>query len=944
MNISVSLVHILSPQKEERENAEAQLLEYCSADPPAALIELIQTASQESSELSLRQLALLCLRKLVPMYWSAGFASFVGPPGIGEECKNEVRKGLLSLLASKNIDTKVSNSVKYCIVQICAVDFPDEWPGLLGALEDCISKQQSITAADLITELVENVIGSEMFITEQIGGRILNIVLMVLKDFHFGTQLKNSALKLHQQCLLKLNSSTFIFEKNTYVWIGIHFDDINEVLDQLLQQYESDMSCDSLKMKAELFRCLTLLFNFDHNSIQPNESENLRAVVTTQTVSNCSRAYKQALVDCNIELSDLINQCCIEAMEYLQHLSPDLIENFPFSKLIDDLLVLCVLPNDFYENYDFNDFVTKETGLSASYTARDEIGQYLSDCHTHMSQIFVNHLLDKLLQLSSFETPLQEATFYMFQELCSNESKIDIAKYHDLLIIADMVLSTESYPIVIKSKVITLLPKLFENVMEEVPDIKQHVNQFLQKTISCVVANRNEFLLSSMIISFTYYISFAELDSVLYEETANSLQRALLEAIDILYTDCEEDSLGLLLEAMHDLLKTWYAHQDITTKQRELDLLLKVSSQEPSNVRIVVESVRSLPYILKNIHANDYLLLGEMCIPKFVNSMTSFLQNHEHYSPMVVLALEYLTVFMKKPPIEGTLPDSIVTYVLHPLVDFIEKCNDESSVNTALRSLIYLAYNSDQTHWRESIFRVASIILSPENTFFHNMDIGPLLLLTLRSEAGNNNELFQHILKYTSTKLMIHDISTNENYVITFCELLLQDMETCLNLLFEENKNPFQPVAYPCIKQLFTVFKDADNQELIKEVIVALTNLYFTHDARIFELSYANSSDISVLFKDYLCDLFRNQLLSEYSREEEGYTDDNSEEFDDESISEMDDDVYLFTGHQIEYSVKELLEQFFKRAIVEDESISHLFSVAPISQQHLISRAIFDQV
>ena len=123
MSIPYLLEGIQSPQKEEREDAENSLLERCATDPPDTFIELIDTATNNNASASTRQLALLCLRKFTTMYWSAGFPSFVGPPGVGEQGKDLVRRGLLSLLANEDTEKKVISTVTYCIVQICAVDF-----------------------------------------------------------------------------------------------------------------------------------------------------------------------------------------------------------------------------------------------------------------------------------------------------------------------------------------------------------------------------------------------------------------------------------------------------------------------------------------------------------------------------------------------------------------------------------------------------------------------------------------------------------------------------------------------------------------------------------------------------------------------------------------------------------------------------------------------------
>ena len=920
MSIPYLLEGIQSPQKEEREDAENSLLERCATDPPDTFIELIDTATNNNTSASTRQLALLCLRKFTTMYWSAGFPSFVGPPGVGEQGKDLVRRGLLSLLANEDTEKKVISTVTYCIVQICAVDFPDEWPGLLDYLNENILNYHSENAISLLTELVQDIITNEMFFDNHSGAKIVNTVLLALNDDTLRLQAKSKLLQLYHHCISQLrNVSMFVTSELMSEWLIPHLKAMNDCIDKLLESYGNNMESEVIGLKGELFMALSKLFDLNQSILGSNGDLSYRLRITLDAIKSNANSYARALTN-NDELRlEIINSSCINTVQYLAYIPSDLIENPTLPDFTEDFIKLCLLPEDYFKLSDFNEFISKETGLSASYNARDEIGQYVSSCSDEIYRHITDSVLQKCLQVTSNEAQYQEACLFLFQELCSNETSMNVPRYQDFLSLAVMILDDDACPTFVKSRTILTIPKFFENNMETLPEIKQLVQQFLVKTVNCTISAEDDFLLASLVISFTYYTSFAELGSILDYQTSMILQQSLLKAIKTLYVDSEEDSLGLLLEAMHEIVKTWHFQQDLHTKQEILNLLLKLSSSEPSNVRIVFESVRSLPYLLRDINCTDYTRLCESCFPSFIEAMSTFLQSHQTYSPLVVLALEFLSVFLKNPPVGNHISDEVAEYVLNPIVQFIKQCPDENIAETALQAFVYLACNSNPKFWKDSMFDLCSLVFDPERSLYKTIDVAPIMLLSLRVTQPHENRFIGQIMEYTISKLVdpnkLHPV---HSFIIISCEVILKDIQSFLAYIFSIPISAEESIPNKLIRELFDCFEENRSKNMLKEVALSLSELFFSNDQRLTRSSYHDESDGVVRpFKEYIVKMFADELtrqtdIEEEEEEEEEEKDITPKDYEEDYVSQLNDDVVLLTGRVIDMELKEILVQFFK--------------------------------
>lgn len=153
-----------SPDNAVREGAETQLLNACDTNADEVFQSLIELGENNQTPLASRLFSLLSLRKFITMYWSPGFESYRGTSNVQLGTKERIRDVLLKLSLDDQQSNKVRNSSSYCVVQISAVDFPDEWPQLFSTLYNAITQNHSLNAMSLLNEIYDDVISEEMFL------------------------------------------------------------------------------------------------------------------------------------------------------------------------------------------------------------------------------------------------------------------------------------------------------------------------------------------------------------------------------------------------------------------------------------------------------------------------------------------------------------------------------------------------------------------------------------------------------------------------------------------------------------------------------------------------------------------------------------------------------------------------------------------------------------
>ncbi|RHZ43222.1 putative importin beta-5 subunit [Aspergillus thermomutatus] len=156
-----------SPVADTRKAAELQLLRlYPNEQFPLSLAAI---ASHDSVPTNLRQSSLSVLRTFIAAAWSPNLDEFKGQILINNTNKTQIRRVLLELATTADVqERKVKSSASYAVSKIASADFPDEWPELLPSLLQVINDANSSAGAlhgalKVLLDLVDTGFSEEQF-------------------------------------------------------------------------------------------------------------------------------------------------------------------------------------------------------------------------------------------------------------------------------------------------------------------------------------------------------------------------------------------------------------------------------------------------------------------------------------------------------------------------------------------------------------------------------------------------------------------------------------------------------------------------------------------------------------------------------------------------------------------------------------------------------------
>lgn len=214
-----------SPKLDTRKNAENTLRQlYANELLPLSLATI---ASQSGFPVTIRQSALLVLRKFVTEAWSPNLDGFMGEVLLSKANKSLVRSTLLELATGNAIDErKIKTTASYVVSTIASADFPEEWPDLLPTLLQLIPTGSDVQLHGALTVL-RDLVGScseDQFIT--VARDIITTVFNVATQDNRKLTLRALAISVFKSCLDPLQ---IVMEE--------HRAEAKQFLDQALQPW-----------------------------------------------------------------------------------------------------------------------------------------------------------------------------------------------------------------------------------------------------------------------------------------------------------------------------------------------------------------------------------------------------------------------------------------------------------------------------------------------------------------------------------------------------------------------------------------------------------------------------------------------------------------------------------------------------------------------------------
>lgn len=851
-NIDELILGAQSADNIQRETAEARLLEACDADSSGLFNALVTVALDTEHQLSARQFSLLSLRKLITLYWGPGFESYRNTSVADQTTKKSCRQALVHLCLDDQIDTKIRNSASYCVVQISAIDFPDQWPELLQIVYDAISNLHSLNAMALLNEIYDDVISEDMFFEGGIGYETLSVIFQLLVNDNATLDARIAAMNLFHSTLLQMSAIESHSSEKRKLFIQECIPRALQTMGVLLTQTTDLSNTKQITLVGKIYENLVLIKNEFPKKLFPKEyqiSFRSQVFVDLENLKNqYSNFLQTATVSDNSDTLDVINECGIFMIEFLTSLLTLPITQEEQSKLIEISLVLCTLDSHIVDKWtsDFNDFVSKETGLEASFSIRDQMNEYLGSLSEEQLLIHFTLLIGRIGSLvanynDTRDSRLLESSLYILQNLFLNDDEIDISQTDDIINMINTVFNQITDDELLKSRIILLIPKLLEKFMDILPNVKNLVQTYLFKIIELVSTIDNVLLKSSGLISFMSFTYFVELPSVLGDKRCVAMQDSVLQIVNKVMEDAEDDTFGLLIETINQVISINNEATPSSILQQQFSMVMNISSKDPGNIQIVVESQDCLEKLLDGIDTTTYESYIQICMSSFVNIIKGSQATSYKYSPLLSLILEFITVFMKKKPDNFLLPFPIVDYLFDPLVDVLRTSTEEETLQLATDAFSYMIYNSDPsvvTPRLETVVGVLERLLSLDVSDSAAMNVGTLIVTILTKFSTEIHDLVPVILQAAVSRLInSKNISTQQNLISLLCLLTCSDVKQTLDFLFQlQEETQDLALVSKVLTKWFESFEVIRGEKKIKENIVALSKLYMSSDPRLSDM------------------------------------------------------------------------------------------------------------
>ena len=1004
------IVQAQSPSNTTRESAESELLNACDSNASQIFNAIIEIANNNSEILSSRQFCLLSLRKLITMYWSPGFGSYRSTSGVEENVKEFVRASLLKLCLNNLQDSKIRSSASYCVVQISATDFPDQWPQLLSIIYESILKEHSLDAMALLNELYDDVISEEMCFEGGIGVETIKIIFEVLSADESSIETKIAVSKLFHSCIMQMSVLDNSMSAKRKEFVTECINNAFQIWVELLPKLNTVHSQEVFNLKSSIYEDLAIIkTDFPKKLFPKNIIEAFKklSISDLQLGANFYTSIVQNDID-NLLLQSM-TEYIVHVVEFLTKISNLSFEEDELIIIGQSLGALCCLNKSTEDEWDsdFNNFVSKETGLLASYTIRDQTAELLSLLDDPNFSILYSLILQELHTYveSNDNWRLQESLLYLLQCAISNDIEISqelLQHSESILQTLGIIINSSNVNNFVLSRCILVAPKFLEKVMDSLHFVKVLTKQLIFTTLENTMNNSDQLIKASALISYTYYAEFAELVSVLGISDSVAVQEKILKMIKELYDDATEDTNGMFIEVMNHLIDNNSKEQaDESIREAEFHLLLSISSKDPSNIQLVVESQECLEKLLDGMNLPLYLHYCQKALPSLLKVVSEHSQTDYKYSPLLSLTLEFITVFMKKTPVDNNLPTGVSESVFLQLKEALLVSREDETLQLATEAFCFLIYNSDTAtlvNCLQDIVSVLSRLLSMDISDTAAMNVGSLVVAIFTKFSEQVQELIPSILSATTSKFVnAKNISTTQNLMSVFCFLTCSEPSQTVEFLYNlESVNHQDNNLSLVLAKWLEAFEVVRGEKRIKENIMALSKLFFLSDSHIANFlvngdiipytgdliitrSMANAmpdkyTQISVyqkIVKLFLTELSSqtkkydpNSLINSSLKNEipdmntyevndeadwedvdgvleyeklQGYVDDDD---DDDELNEFSDNDYqdITAAGELKQSVPELLIEFFKEAASKNiNSFQNIYNSLSDEEKRILS-------
>lgn len=877
------LVQLLSAtqtaQDAPRKQAEQQLQSlYTHQDFPVALVDI---ARHDSLPLNIRQAALLYLKQVVLAGWSDALDEFKGTFIIADPVKDKVRRLLLDLATTDQLDRKLKSAASLVVSKIAACDFPDQWPDLLSTLLNLIpnaSDGQLHGALKVLDELVEDSFNETQFFA--VAKQLIKVVHDVAVNDARKPTLRALACSVFRNCfdILEMVLEDHKAEIKRFAdevlqeWVPFFTDIMKSRLPNPPTEQEENEDAPNAEsyrglvaLKLQVVKVLMRIRSVFPAVLSPQTPVLFSA--TWEELVSLQGAYHQMYIveerQSRLEDTDGLPytldflvleeldfmQACLRAPPVRAELEQQLQQSTDAtSTWVFEVMKLAVAyaqittEEEGLWNFDVNIFLSEETSVTANYTSRTACGDLVIKLGEWLTQPTLQGLLaySRTLYSSAEEWKAREAALYVLSQVLSDFQDVDKTISPEIAtgFIDFINYAIQQEDVFLRARGFLVAGSLVKTSGDA---LLQYAPAFLQACLKAIPVDDSEVVQASCIRSLQYYLQ------ALPRETTLPLQQDIVTAIsnylqsqDLQALADSDDLMVTIVETLRDAILLDTA---ICVTGNGLDLLFTVATHGANNFQLTMlvnETFEDVTQAIASMGGDAYVQLCKKVLPSLTGAFD--VANLTEENALMNLAADLLSLLAEYGP--EPLPVGFVQTTMPKLARLLLHSDDEElikSATTAVKNII--AHDHHQLfEWRneegkaglEVVLQIIARLLSPGVNDNAAGEVGALAAEFVE-KAGHERlgPYLEELLRTVAARLgSATQAQFIQSLTLVFARLSLNHASEVVEFLANQNIEGQNGLQVVLAKWLENSINFAGYDE-IRQNVIALSKLYDLKDPRL---------------------------------------------------------------------------------------------------------------
>lgn len=877
------IVGILAAQQAPATVREADVQLRALYREPTLSASLTSIAANASTDIAIRQSALLNLKQYVLASWSAELDEFEGQILPPDDVKNQVREAILQLSTADGVERQIQTIASNVLSKIAVADYPEQWPGLLQTILSLVqsspSDQRLHGTLKVLAELADGLEEQQFFL---IARDLVDALYSVAADGQRNPKIRALSASVFKSCFDTLQTlmedhkaeiKSFA-EQSLGVWMELLIAIINTELPSPPKTADEDPVMEHYRgwvaLKTQVARVL-IAIRLTFPSILAPRTPQLFSAVWSE-LSRLQQNYQETYIDHDIEsrmedadgLPYSLDFLILESLDFLQgcirappvrkELEAQLQTQPAEANWIVELMKLTSSYSQITNeeegmwDIDVNVFLAEETGVTANYTARTACGDLAIKIGEWLREKVLEGLLLYIRSIMGSSDGrawrLQESALYMvdqiLRDLADYQQPLSAGLCQALVEIAQgTIQSTHHFLRARGYSVLGSAVKVSGDALQSV------ASDLFAKSLNAIQADQSEAVQVSCIRSIQAYLAMIPPEQTL------PLQAPIVQALQRWLSTKEMSELGeseeLLFAVVESLRDVIVLDTKICLTGEGLNLLFSIASSGADSFQmtsVVTETFEEICSTIAPLGADAYAQLSSRVLPSLTGAFDVASMTEEN--ALMSLSAELLAILSETAP--SPLPAGFVAATLPKLSAILLNNLDDELLKTCTICLKHImthdpdqllgfsstAYNPPKTGL-ELVLAAVDRLLSPAIDDNSAAEVGGLAA-ALVDKAGPErlgNYLLPLLRAVASRVATAEKADLIQSLTLVFARLAAQNPKDVVDFLAQVQVEGQENVLQSVMAKWLENCGSFSGYENIRLNILALSRLFELHDERL---------------------------------------------------------------------------------------------------------------